>query len=242
MTLDTDAHSLAGPYALDALPEPERARFEQHLEECPACRHEAVELSATATHLAVLSGEAPPAHLREQVRARISQVRQLPPRPLLERPVARRRRFDRRKLLLAAAAAVTLVGGVGVTIAQLSDSMRAAGRQDQITAVVAAPDAETQHSDVAGGGRFTAVVSRQSEAVVVIVDRMPRPPRGKTYQLWLEHDRRVRSAGLLDLDDDQPTTRILRNVGPADALNLTIEPRGGSTRPSLPVIARLPFG
>lgn len=241
MTLDTDAHSLAGPYALDALPEPERARFEQHLQECPACRHEALELSATAAHLAVLSGEAPPAHLRERVRARISQVRQLPPRPLLEPAVVRRPVFGRRKVLLAAAAAVALVGGAGVTVAQVSESMRASSRQDQITAVVAAPDARTMHGEVTGGGRFTAVLSRQSEAVVVIVDRMPAPPRNKTYQLWLSHGKQLRPAGLLEPDGEQPTTQIVQDVGPADGLNLTMEPRGGSTRPTLPIMAHVAF-
>ena len=75
----SDIHKLSGAYALDALDDLERARFEQHLATCEDCRAEVAELRETAALLAETTATAPPASLRESVLAGISQVRPLPP-------------------------------------------------------------------------------------------------------------------------------------------------------------------
>lgn len=77
--MTTDLHTLTGAYALDALPGPERAAFEAHLDGCEPCRAEVAELVATAARLGETLHAAPPPGLREQVLARIDTVRQLPP-------------------------------------------------------------------------------------------------------------------------------------------------------------------
>ena len=41
----SDLHKLTGAYAVDALDDIERARFEQHLAACEDCRAEVVELA-----------------------------------------------------------------------------------------------------------------------------------------------------------------------------------------------------
>ncbi|WP_143219751.1 zf-HC2 domain-containing protein [Actinomadura sp. CNU-125] len=46
-----DPHDLAGAYALDALGEAERKRFERHLDECPACTEEVRGLRETTSRL-----------------------------------------------------------------------------------------------------------------------------------------------------------------------------------------------
>ena len=82
----SDLHKLTGAYAVDALDELERARFEQHLATCDDCRAEVAELRETAALLADTVATHPPASLRESVLAGISQVRPLPPRSPLPRP------------------------------------------------------------------------------------------------------------------------------------------------------------
>ncbi|WP_030548954.1 anti-sigma factor domain-containing protein [Streptomyces albus] len=72
-------HTLTGAYALHALPEDERARFERHLAVCTACEQEVLELSATAGRLGSAVSVEPPPEMREQVLARITSVRQDPP-------------------------------------------------------------------------------------------------------------------------------------------------------------------
>lgn len=62
-----DLHALTGVYALDALPEGERAEFEAHLAGCATCRREVEDLRAVGADLAVLTEQAPPPSLRSRV-------------------------------------------------------------------------------------------------------------------------------------------------------------------------------
>jgi len=74
-----DIHALSGAYAVDALDDVERARFERHLAGCTACQAEVESLVAAASELSVLTEAAPPASLRAKVLAEIATVRPLPP-------------------------------------------------------------------------------------------------------------------------------------------------------------------
>ena len=76
---EMDIHKLTGAYAMDALDELERARFEQHLAQCDDCRAEVAELRETAALLSETVAVPPPASLRDSVLAGISQVRPLAP-------------------------------------------------------------------------------------------------------------------------------------------------------------------
>ena len=61
----SDIHKLTGAYALDAVDDIERARFEQHLATCEDCRAEVAELRETAALLADDVAVTAPASLRE---------------------------------------------------------------------------------------------------------------------------------------------------------------------------------
>ena len=77
--MNDDVHALSGAYAVDAIDDIERARFERHLADCPACQAEVASLRAAAIEMAVLSEAAPPPSLRAKVLADITAVRPLPP-------------------------------------------------------------------------------------------------------------------------------------------------------------------
>ncbi|MER7072956.1 anti-sigma factor [Terrabacter sp. NPDC000476] len=77
--MSEDIHALSGAYAVDALDDVERARFERHLTGCSACRAEVESLVAAAVELSVLTEVAPPPSLRAKVLADIANVRPLPP-------------------------------------------------------------------------------------------------------------------------------------------------------------------
>jgi anti-sigma-K factor RskA len=74
-----DIHALSGAYAVDALDEVERARFERHLAHCSACQTEVDSLVAAASELSVLTEATPPDSLRAKVLGQIATVRPLPP-------------------------------------------------------------------------------------------------------------------------------------------------------------------
>ncbi|HUN37456.1 MAG TPA: anti-sigma factor [Trebonia sp.] len=60
-------HTLAGPYALDAVEAAERNRFERHLRGCRSCQQEVRAFTATATALGLAAAATPPARLRGRV-------------------------------------------------------------------------------------------------------------------------------------------------------------------------------
>ena len=74
-----ELHLLTGGYALDALPDDERAEFEQHLARCPSCAEEAAGLRETAARLAMATAVSPPPGLRARVLTAALRTRQLPP-------------------------------------------------------------------------------------------------------------------------------------------------------------------
>lgn len=73
-----DPHSLAAPYALDALDPGERRRFEKHLAGCGRCTAEVRELAEDAVRLAWSAAVPAPAALRERVLAAVRTTPQEP--------------------------------------------------------------------------------------------------------------------------------------------------------------------
>ena len=77
--MNDDIHSLVGAYAVDAVDDAERARFEDHLATCAGCRAEVESLRGAAAHLAASTDTAPPASLKASLLRDIRSVRPLPP-------------------------------------------------------------------------------------------------------------------------------------------------------------------
>ncbi|MFJ3921599.1 anti-sigma factor [Streptomyces sp. NPDC090022] len=233
----TDAHTLAAAYALGALEDDERRAFEEHLQACEACRLEAAEFKATAARLAAAAAQPPPAAAKARVMAAIDGVRQLPPHipvpaaaPALG-GILRRRAVS---LALAASVAAAALGGVAVWQSQNADDLEQQARQaqqqlDEVSAVLAAPDASTVHGKAANGALTTVVASEQQNKAVFTAANLPAPGAGKTYQLWLDHDGTMRPAGLIHGDG---TVILTGNPADASAVGLTLEPAGGSPQPT----------
>lgn len=79
--LRRDLHSLAAPYALDALEPDERARFERHLRDCPQCAAEVRALSEDAVRLAWSTAAPAPAAMRDRVLMAVRTTPQEAPGP-----------------------------------------------------------------------------------------------------------------------------------------------------------------
>jgi len=67
-------HSLAGPYALDALDAAGRARFERHLRRCAACQAEVRGFAAVAASLGLAAAATPPPGLKGRVLADVEAL------------------------------------------------------------------------------------------------------------------------------------------------------------------------
>ncbi|MFD7557373.1 anti-sigma factor [Streptomyces sp. NPDC059835] len=233
----SDAHTLAAAYALGALDTGERADFEAHLEACEACRQEAAEFGATAARLAAAASQPPPAAIKPQVMAAIDGVRQLSPRvpSTASAPaVGGMLRSRALPLALAASVAAAALGGVALWQAQNGEDARQQARQaqqrlDEVSSVLAAPDARTVHGRAANGALTTVVASDRQNRAVFTAGNLPAPGAGKTYQLWLAHGDTMRPAGFIDHDG---TVVLSGNPADAGAVGLTLEPAGGSPQPT----------
>lgn len=223
-----EVHDLAGAYAVSALSDLERARFERHLSSCHACRAEADELVETAARLGAAVTAAPPPSLRAQVLAEVDVTRQVPPRLGTGTP-APRRSIGRFVPAAAAAVAVAVtLGAVGV----LGPRERL---DDRAVAALAAPDART--IELAGDGGVTGrvIASAVADTVVLAVDALPA--RDEVYVLWTVRDGRPVNERTLAGGTGAPEVVLLPAEGVAEVA-VTLEPRADVDAPTGPFVAR----
>ena len=244
-----DLHTLTGAYALHALADDERERFERHAADCADCAREVRELSATAARLGLAVTASPGPALKDQVMRRITSVRQEPPRALpltaLRAPgIRRRRRRPGRWALAAALAVAASLGGTAVWQHERAQDAQEQARQadrrgDQVAAVLTAPDARSRTAKLAGGASGTVVVSRSRDQAVFISSKMAKPPGGKVYQLWFDDAGTMRSAGLMDPGRTTEAVLLEGSLDGASGMGITVEPAGGSPRPTSAPVALL---
>jgi anti-sigma-K factor RskA len=235
-----DLHVLTGSYALDAVSDAEREEFERHLQHCPTCEAEVRGLRETAARLALACAMTPPARMERRVLAAAYQTRQLPPlsadrprRTLPRRRAVPRRALPRRLAVLAAAASVAAAVGLGITQLSAQHQLDQA-RATAIARVVTAPDAHVETARTSAGGSVTVVTSAALREAVVSASGMASLPSSRVYQVWVMSPSGARSAGLMH------GSSLLAAVRPGDRIGITVEPAGGTARPTTTPVAVLP--
>lgn len=236
---EADVHTLTGAYVCDALGEGERAAFEQHMAQCPECAAEVRELREVGAVMAQAVAKRPPASLKDAVDARIRVTRQDPPLadPQAAQPQAavpaQRGRTQRRRAAWAIAAVLALVvAGLGWRVVDQQNQISALNaKSTQISQLLAAPDASASRVPVTGGGTALVVESRSRNEVAVSFTGVAAAPAGKTYQLWLmTATGAARSVGLMESTPDHPL--LVEGLAGETAVGMTIEPSGGSVKPT----------
>jgi anti-sigma-K factor RskA len=227
--MSENLHTLAAAYALDGLTDVERRRFETHLGECDTCADEVEGMRETVTRLATAAAEDPPEPLRERVLLQAARTRQVPPR--VRRPD--HRRVHRLGWMLSAACLVlAVVLGVATLRAQRTKEGADALNRD-IAAVMAAPDARTVTAAVRPSGSGTVVASRSLGKAVIVMSGLPRLSSAKTYELWFMGPRAPRPAGTMRPPaHGNPKPVLAAGFGDATQIGVTVEPAGGSPRPT----------
>lgn len=242
-----EIHTLTGAYALDALTDAERQEFEAHLALCLACAQEVRELAETAARMGATCATTPPPGLKTRVMRAARDTRQLAPR-LLDpgsTPVPTRQRpaWARHALLAAAAAVIVAVASLCVVATRAErHADRAQATANAIMSVVGAPDAHVVATTASGHGSARLVVSRLRDKVLFVPTGIAPAPTSKTYQAWLIGPTSTRSAGLLTLDKAGGGTALVASgLGSATSFGVTLEPAGGSVKPSTPPLVLLPL-
>ncbi|MFC1418506.1 anti-sigma factor [Streptacidiphilus cavernicola] len=249
-----DLHTLTGAYALHALSDRESEEFARHLAACAACAQEVRELEETAARLALAAAETPSGDFRARVMAAIPEVRQLP--PLVPVDVSswssaskRWRRWRRAVPRLALAACLVLAvaaGGIAVNAENQVQQERTRSAQMQseasaLSALLAAPDATFHTGQVKGGGSSTVVSSDALRQTAFVYRGLAPLPSHKVYQLWYSKDGRMVSAGLVPSGAVDGATMLTGTPGGANGVGVTVEPAGGSVRPTTAPVLLLPL-
>ncbi|MGY3200744.1 anti-sigma factor [Streptomyces sp. TE5632] len=258
-----DLHSLAAPYALDALEPAERVRFERHLSACRRCAAEVRVLAEDAVRLAWSTAAPAPPALRDRVLAAVrttpqdsapeavsgprEQIRarapQLPPRTWgAESPPPVR---ERRGMPLfvpfataTAAAALVVASLFAVQADRTQDELNAErDRSREIAHVLAAPDARASSGRGAAGGTIGVIASVSAGSAVVTLGGYGNPPNGRVRQLWLMRPgAEPRSLGLFEADTPLVASDLDTS---ATSLAVTVEPDGGSPQPTTQPVVQL---
>jgi anti-sigma-K factor RskA len=245
-----DLHSLSGAYALDALEDSERERFEQHLQRCEACRQDVRGLHDTATQLALAVARVPPPQLRGQVleaAARTGQNLPVSDHRATSQPrharAPRRARVPRLIGVAAAAAVVAVAVVLGFTEAATQHRLDRAQAQEQaIAAVLNAPDAKIVVGRVSVGGTATVVFSQARRKMIFTTADLPPLAASKVYELWVLVPHGARPAGLLPAPSNGRTAPLLAaGVASGDKAAVTVEPAGGTSQPTTTPIVAIPL-
>jgi anti-sigma-K factor RskA len=251
------AVELAEIYALDAVTDAEREAIDSYISGAPeaerASFNERVRQARETLAMSFTAEEDPPPDLFARIVAQLPAPLAVPvTTPVAtaaaaepaadELSAARQRREVRRRtaglrnwLIGVAAAAVIALGGVGI-------GAYVANQNDPFRQVIEAQDARQATVNVAGGGTATVSISPSHDALVVRMKDVPPPPAGKVYQMWLipKDGSAPVSEGLMDAEAlSKPA--LVKGIGSAASLGITVEPAGGSATPSLPTVAAAPL-
>jgi anti-sigma factor RsiW len=243
----SDIHGLSGAYALDAVDDLERVAFERHLHECDTCALEVRELRETVARLADTAAVDAPAALRTSVLEAVARTPQLRPGRADRNPAAARGRWRRFAAVSVAAgviAAGVSVGTYAVAHRSVDDARRdavvAQQRAAQIERVLAAPDVRVVSVRGRDGGTVNVAVARSLDSAVAVLSALPDPGRGRIYQLWMVPAggaAQARSVGTLPVG--RTAAAQVLTVGDALHFGVSIEPEGGSLRPTVDNIVGL---
>jgi anti-sigma factor RsiW len=243
--MSDDIHALSGAYAVDALDDIERAQFERHLAQCPACQHEVDSLREASALLAETTVGQPPSRLRDSVLAGITTVRPLPPAvaEAAGGPThvgsTRGRRRRRATSFLVAAAAVVAIGTGGVVWHSAADGHH--GSTSVAHQVMTAPDHERYTAQLGNGATATIYRSMKADGAVLVTTGMPAAPSGHEYVVWLRHGTTMLPAAVMPAGPDS-TVVLGGDAAGADGVGITVEDVGPTpSTPSDDVLVLVPF-
>lgn len=261
--MSDDVHTLAAPYALDALPAEEQAFFERHLTVCHSCLQEVAQLRETAAALGEASAETPPAGMRDRVLAEARRTPQegvpaapaappalaapaAPPAPPARAagPTPARRRFDQRlRPVMATAAAVVVLALVSIAAAVTMLADRNAELESQLAQardvvdVLSQPDVRIVELDSPAGTRARLLYGPETDEAALVLDGLADLPEDEAYQLWVMHAGTPLPDRVFRPDQEgRAVVSVERGVVGADAVAVTVEPREGSAEPTSDIL------
>jgi len=199
-------------YLLDALPGDEARAFEHHLDACPRCQERARWLQGSVDMLpAAVEQIDPPPALRERLMRTVHA----------DAAPAPRKRRAWRDLFAVPRPVIAIAAAVLVAVAIGAYALGSGGDgQETVTARADAP---------AG---VTATVERTGDEGILRVSGLSQRTDG-IYEVWIAREGKVEPSTLFQVHrNGNGAAAIPRGLDGADQVMVTLEPRGGSAKPT----------
>lgn len=149
----------------------------------------------------------------------------------------RRQRRVRRAMIGLVAAALVLVVGLGGWVGSLvNDDRQQQVATQQLNDLLTAPDA-TIYSTHLNGAPVSFVVSKQRNQALFMGEHVGAPATDSVYQLWMVKGTTATPNATIDHGGSVSQWMHTGPLDEADTLAITIEPRGGSATPTVPIAA-----
>ena len=200
-------------YARGALPEADAVRLEEHLRACPACRGEVREVREGFVELVegLPRAQVPPGAWNR----------------VLDRVRRQKMRLGQR-VAWGLAASLVVVAALGFWGFQaLQDAAQADLEARTVARWLARDDVTRVSLGIYPSGGFGSVLLLPDGRTLFVLD--DGPGRGKSYQAWGHRDGQVVSLGTFRRPIFETNTSGFDEVG------VSLEPRGGSDRPTHPL-------
>jgi hypothetical protein len=263
---DFEPHTLAGPFAMDAVTAAERASFLAHLGDCAQCRDDVRAMREATARLGIAAAVRPRPELREQTIRAALQISQLAPeipgqaaateesepsagavrapadaKVSVLRPLTGRIRPNKTLTMItltAAALIIGVIGGLGLLANDMTVQLHHSQRQDHmIDTVLTASDVVMLTARVGTGGNATVFMSHREHRLVFSAHGLAALPGGQAYELWLMGPAGERPAGMLRPDPDgMAGPAVVSGLAPGDMIGLTVEPATGAAHPTSALI------
>ena len=241
--MDGHVDEMIDLYALGALEPGEQAMVDRHLEQCRACRAHLADARRVAAQLAWSAPQhEPPADLQRKVRRRVEQLqRQERPEPSVSpaRSAFSWRRSLRGGLLAAGLAALLVLAGWNVTLQrQVAAQAAQLATHQQLDEMLRSPGARVitlQAQPAAPKASGSLVIAPSSTEGYLVTAGLPVLSRDRSYQLWLQEGEERTSAGVFRVDERGTGALLVRSqhaLADYTGCGITIEPAGGSARPT----------
>ena len=238
---------MAATFALEAQPPEEREAYLAHLELCDVCRQEVGRFQATADLLPIALEEqdgspALKGRILAEAAADLPRGERLAPEVTPRERIPRRWRWpgwNSPRAVAVMAVLILAIVGVGAwnsilwgkvnqldqTLAQqdrLLDAIAAGARISRLAGTEAAPQASATLIQEAGAG-----------SAFLLVQDLPPLPKGQQYQVWKITGEGLADAGMFSSTESVDQLVIVpADFFGADAIGVSVEPRGGSRQPT----------
>ena len=231
---ETHVLELLPAYAIGSLEADERKRVEEHLLSCWVCRNEASAFQTTADELSFAASVAVPSpDLRDRLMQRVHSMNTVRPEeqewvsPQVPAPP-----FWERLLPAWGLASLFLIIGLAASTLVLWQKVSQLEFATAPGGMRAVPLSATDSAPSATG---FVLISTDGEDGALVVDGLPPLGESQEYQLWLIRDGQRTSGAIFSTDEKSyggTRIRAPRSLLDYSAVDITVEPAGGSSQPT----------